>query len=546
MKRKRYKNCLIFLIFIFFITSLIIPSTGIKLNNKISKNNNIFKSQISLPVPDFTDSNLELCICRRMSVREFDQQPVSEQELSNILWAAYGYTSNGKRTIHSPNGNYCISIYIIRADGTYKYKPETHSLLLFRSKDFTHIGQYDTAPIKIGLVWDKRKINNGNMAWAEIGMMAQNIYFEANALNLGTVTTATEVSQLYQLLLPIYEKPLIIMPLGHPLYSYDFTYDPLPPTNLPSVTNNSMSLENAINNRSEITIWNKEPLSGLEQSQIIWASYGYSYFIDNLNNKRHRTVPSSHGTYPLHIFAANNTGIFQYFPKNHSIIEIAQGDKREDISRAVESESEISTASWILISFVDIDVINPDYLQAWYYEAGAIAHNVFLECTAMNLSANIGNIIDDNALRSALGIPSQTNLLPLFIMPSGKTTFSNPPEIPTIYGQTNGKPKKEYTYTVKSNDPDGDNISYLFDWGDGVKIGWTEFVISGKEIIANHSWKRGNYLIKVKARDIYGAESDWGTLKISMPQYKVENDNFLYRLINRFTFLRKILFKYFS
>ena len=162
--------------------------------------------------------------------------------------------------------------------------------------------------------------------------------------------------------------------------------------------------------------------------------------------------------------------------------------------------------------------------------------------TAMNLSANIGNIIDDNALRSALGIPSQTNLFPLFIMPTGKTTFSNPPEMPTIFGQTNGKPNQEYSYTVKSSDPDGDNISYLFDWGDGTKSGWTEFITPGKETTANHSWKRGNYLIKVKARDIYGAESDWGSLKIIMPRYKIKNDNLLYRLINHFLYLKKVLF----
>jgi len=213
------------------------------------------------------------------------------------------------------------------------------------------------------------------------------------------VTTATDVNQLYLLLLPVYEKPTIIMPLGHPLDPHDFTYDSLPLSNLPQILNNSLSLEDAINLRNDTSIWNDEPLTGIEQSQIIWASYGYSYLIDNLNVKRHRTVPSSHGTYPLHVFAANYSGIYQYMPSSHSLVEIVRGDRRMEISETVESDGVIiSSASWILICFLNTDIGNPKYSVAWYYEAGAIAHNIFLESTSLNLNTNVvHNIIDDDA-----------------------------------------------------------------------------------------------------------------------------------------------------
>jgi nitroreductase len=543
MKYSLFEKGLVLGITILFFGICIVPSTETKLKNHILKNDEICCNLINLPTPDFTNSNLERSICRRMSVRDFNDSSVSDQDLSNILWAAYGYTINGKRTIHSPNRKYSVCIYVIRKDGTYKYAPETHSLSLFRFGDYTFIGQYDTAPIKLGLVWDRRTSCDENMAWAEVGMIGQNIYFEANALNLGTVTTASYVNQLYLLGLSIYEKPVIIMPLGHPLNPYDFTYDPLPPSNLPPIVNNSMGLENVIINRSEITIWNDEPLSSLEQSQIIWASYGYSYLFDNVNNKRHRTVPSSHGKYPLLIFAANHTGIYQYDMCNHSIIEIAQGDRRIDINEVTKSDAMVSSAPWILISFLDINLVNPDNLQAWYYEAGAIAHNVFLESTAMNLRANIVINVDNDALRSALEIQTQTNLLPLFIMLSGRTNSSNSPEKPIISGPTSGKAKQEYTYRVVSTDPDGDNISYWVEWGDNTTGGWTEFAISGVEVTTNHSWSRGSYEIKAKARDINGAESDWTTLEVSMQKNKMKHQiNILFeRFIQLFPVFKCII-----
>jgi len=547
MNREFFRKSMVFVIIVLFVGMSTVPSTGINVNTGVpEEDREICSVAISLPPPDFTGRNLELSICRRMSVRAFDGSDVSDQELSNIFWAAYGHTSDGRRTIHSVNERYSTIIYVIRRDGTYKYIPESHTLSLFRSGDYSFIGQYDTAPIKIGLVWDNGVSDDENIAMAEIGMIGQNIYFEANALNLGTVTTVTEVDQLYLLRLPIYEKPMVIMPLGHPLDPYDFTYDSLPPSNLPPVVNNSVSLEDAINSRHETSIWNDEPLTTIEQSQIIWASYGYSYLIDDLNDKRHRTVPSSHGTYPLHVFAANHSGVYQYVPSSHSIVEIAQGDRRKDISEAVESDDVmIPSASWILISFLDTDIGNPNYPTAWYYEAGAIAHNVFLESTALNLSANvINNIVDDDALRSALDLSSQTNLVPLLIMPTGRTTPSNPPDTPDLSGPTSGRAGIEYTYTVVSTDPDGDQISYLFDWGDSSTSRWTEFVDSGIEVTASHSWNTGEYMIKVKARDIHSTESDWETLSVSMPRNKpyinipflnfLQNHPILFQLLHHF------------
>ena len=57
------------------------------------------------------------------------------------------------------------------------------------------------------------------------------------------------------------------------------------------------------------------------------------------------------------------------------------------------------------------------------------------------------------------------------------------------------------------------------DWGDEFS-NWEEPYYSGETIITVHTWKgKGNNKIKVKAKNIGGAESEWSDpLAVSMPK----------------------------
>jgi formylglycine-generating enzyme required for sulfatase activity len=87
-------------------------------------------------------------------------------------------------------------------------------------------------------------------------------------------------------------------------------------------------------------------------------------------------------------------------------------------------------------------------------------------------------------------------------------------------GTTSGKPGTIYSYETAAVDPDGDQIYYWFNWGDESNSGWLGPYTSGIIINASHGWEaKGNYEIKVKAKDIHGLESDWSnSLPISMPK----------------------------
>jgi len=121
-----------------------------------------------------------------------------------------------------------------------------------------------------------------------------------------------------------------------------------------------------------------------------------------------------------------------------------------------------------------------------------------------------------------VNIAYATNVSKLILATAAETLEIHenaPPDIPASpIGPTQGKPGIEYSYSSSTSDPNGDQIYYWFDWGDGNSSGWLGLYDTGSECVANHTWKaKGNYTIRVKAKDIHNAESDWATLSIAMP-----------------------------
>ncbi|MBN1280301.1 MAG: PKD domain-containing protein [Candidatus Thermoplasmatota archaeon] len=122
------------------------------------------------------------------------------------------------------------------------------------------------------------------------------------------------------------------------------------------------------------------------------------------------------------------------------------------------------------------------------------------------------------------------------------------PEKPaTPDGPTDGKVNTAYMYKTSTVDLDGDRVYYNFSWGDGTYSDWIGPYDSGEEATAKHSWKtKGNYDIKVKAKDTMGGESDWSDpLPVSMP-LKISFSHplleWLYsRIVDRFPLLAALI-----
>jgi subtilisin family serine protease len=123
---------------------------------------------------------------------------------------------------------------------------------------------------------------------------------------------------------------------------------------------------------------------------------------------------------------------------------------------------------------------------------------------------------------------------------------NNPPEKPDPpTGEISCKTGEEYIYYASTTDPEGDDIFYLFDWGNGE----ASFIMgpyeSGLECNASNIWfEKDDYEVKVQAIDEFGAESEWSDpIVVSMPKTKTINQLILIieRFLEKFPVLKFLL-----
>ncbi len=105
-------------------------------------------------------------------------------------------------------------------------------------------------------------------------------------------------------------------------------------------------------------------------------------------------------------------------------------------------------------------------------------------------------------------------LLVVFLLLSLLSCNSNrPPATPDLpFGPSGGMKDEELTFGVCATDPDGDDIAYEFDWGDGSSFTLSDYSPSGDSVYENHTYTtKGIYEITVRARDNEDLTSDWSS-----------------------------------
>jgi len=91
---------------------------------------------IKLPPPQKDlDFPLMKALENRRTKRKWANTPISDQELSNLLWAACGQTKEkkgkvkSKRTVPSACNSQEIRVYVLREDGAFLFDEEDHQLV---------------------------------------------------------------------------------------------------------------------------------------------------------------------------------------------------------------------------------------------------------------------------------------------------------------------------------------------------------------------------------------------------------------------------------
>ncbi len=131
----------------------------------------------------------------------------------------------------------------------------------------------------------------------------------------------------------------------------------------------------------------------------------------------------------------------------------------------------------------------------------------------------------------------------------GDIQQNTPPEQPQRpSGKTSGNAGSTYLYSTVTTDVEEDQVFYMWDWGDGNFSDWLGPFASGVTSTAQHSWTtKGTYSIRVKAKDAYGAESNWSEpLAVTMPRTYENLMFFFERLEQRFPIIYLFLHEVFN
>jgi len=109
-------------------------------------------------------------------------------------------------------------------------------------------------------------------------------------------------------------------------------------------------------------------------------------------------------------------------------------------------------------------------------------------------------------------------------------------------GPSSGTAGETYIYSAVTSDPEGDDIYYLFDWGDGTDSGWIGPYSSSKECEIEHIWRSdGSYEVRVKAQDFHGVVSEWSDpLTVSMPKNRIVHHTFIELILQYFALLQNL------
>lgn len=181
--------------------------------------------------------SVEEAIAKRRSIREYLDERLKIEELSQLLWSAQGVNDSGRRTSPSAGATYPFEIFVLVKNveglekGIFHYDPLEHAIRVVREGDLSKdlqracLNQRWVGDASANLIlvahyerttrhYEERGIRYVHM---EAGHIGENIYLQATALNLGTVAIGAFYEREVAKIIGTGGTPLYIFPIGRKL-----------------------------------------------------------------------------------------------------------------------------------------------------------------------------------------------------------------------------------------------------------------------------------------------------------------------------------------
>ena len=131
----------------------------------------------------------------RKSDRTFVKKDLPIYMLSDLLWSAYGFNREDKRTVPSSQNRQEIDLYVMTENGIYFYDAKENMLKLKIKGDYrAELGNQPfvmNAAVNLIYAADLNKASNREAAFIDTGYISQNVYLYAASVGLGTVARAS-------------------------------------------------------------------------------------------------------------------------------------------------------------------------------------------------------------------------------------------------------------------------------------------------------------------------------------------------------------------
>ncbi len=261
-----------------------------------------------------------------------------------------------------------------------------------------------------------------------------------------------------------------------------------------------------------------------DQDELCWRVFGCKSLVNEAENKNYDVKHRPDDEYYFYIS--------KYLKSNSIDDQIETFDKEQlylDNFRVKKKECEEQNS--YISSGVEFTRYRTWYLGAWsewfkYEEPFSLPNlgTYFLEYYSVDFAGNYEEIKNATIVVEDIHSPDKPN------RPDGITS---------------GKIHQEYTYTASTTDLDGDQIFYVFNWGDGTMSGWLGPYDSGESCEASYMWKeKGDYTIQVRAKDERQCCTDWSDpLTITMPRNRRIDTPFM-NILQKLPLIYQILQQY--
>jgi SagB-type dehydrogenase family enzyme len=167
----------------------------------ISYCNSLFAQDTIFLMPPSQEGEMSLteALQKRKSTRSYSGESLTDQQLSDLLWSAFGINrpEEMKRTAPSSRNQQEIDVYVFTKDGVFVYDAVNHTIIRIMNEDLRrYTGKQDfveNAAVNLVYIADHSRsksddpVGRSKTSHINTGFIAQNVYLYSASQGLGCV-----------------------------------------------------------------------------------------------------------------------------------------------------------------------------------------------------------------------------------------------------------------------------------------------------------------------------------------------------------------------